>query len=141
MLLIFLVIIIELPVPTNVDLMMLKNEKVNLICEIDESDIKPTRIFGKIFTAASAVMCKLKSGAKYDLDQNGIFIQILSPKALKVGRSRKIIQGQNIEMAINSILKKGGSWIKEYYLIYGDVDYFKPGNNGYINIEKIVKGL
>ncbi|MCX6250553.1 MAG: hypothetical protein NTX61_07370 [Bacteroidetes bacterium] len=125
---------------TNVDLMLSKNDKVKLVCEIEESDISPVRTYGKAFTAATAIMCQLVDDTRYDVDKNGVFIQVLSNHKLPVG-SNKQQQGVNIEVAINDLLRYGGSWIKKYYLIYGDVNDFKPGNRGYVEIEKIVKLL
>lgn len=112
---------------TNVDLMILKGEKVKLVCEIEESDITPTRTYWKIFSAATAKMCKLKDNTRYELNDNGVFIQVLSSKKLNKENSKKISQGINIEMAINDFLKSQCSWIKEYYLIYGEVNDFSKG--------------
>jgi hypothetical protein len=125
---------------TNVDLMILKDGKVKLICEIEESDIKPIRTYGKIFTVATASMCKLKDNTQYNLDENGVFIQILSSKGLK-DSSKKIEQGEKIEKAINSLLQNSSSWLKKYYLIYSVKDRFEEGSQGFIEIEKILKDL
>ena len=127
---------------TNVDLMIVeKQRKVKLICEIEESDFTPVRTFGKVFTAAAAIMCKLVDDTEYDLDKKGIFVQVLSSKKANIKGSKKKDQGQKIKDSINDMLKNSGSWIKRYYLIYGDVNDFKPGNSGYLEIEKIVKLL
>lgn len=126
---------------TNVDLMILKGNKVKLVCEIEESDITPTRTFGKIFSVASAKMSKLKDGTRYNLDQNGVFVQVLSSKKINKDNSKKISQGFNIEKAINELLNSQCSWIKKYYLIYGDVNSFNEGNDGFLKIEKIIKSL
>ncbi len=131
---------------TNVDIIVLKQkekckvETVKLVCEIEESDITPIRTFGKVFTAATSIMCKLNDETKYDVDKKGIFIQILSNKDLKE-KSKKAFQGANIEDAINDIFKSNGSWIKEYHLIYGDVDDFDKDRVGYTMIENIVNAL
>ncbi|GEM_PF-3345111 len=122
---------------TNVDILVLKNEKVKLVCEIEESDISPVRIYGKAFTSATAIMCQLANNSRYDMDNRGVFIQILSSKQLPAA-SNKEKQGANIVDAINDLLRYGGSWIKKYYLIYGDVNDFKPRNRGYVEIEKIM---
>jgi hypothetical protein len=123
---------------SNVDLIVVKDQKAKIICEIEESDITPVRIFGKIFTTATAKMCKLKDGTIYKLDDHGIFIQVLSSKKLNKDHSKKKQQGENIQKAINAILKSNGAWIKEYHLIYGDVDDFKVGNDGYKRIVEII---
>ena len=128
---------------TNVDVMIVNTTKktVKLICEIEESDIKPIRTFGKVFVVIASKMCKLKCGEKYLTDENGIFIQVLSNRGLKKDLSKKPKQGANIEKSINTIIKSNGSWIKEYHLIYGEVGEFIPGKVGYREIEKIIRNL
>jgi len=127
---------------TNVDLMIVKeNKTVKLVCEIEESDITPIRTFGKVFTAAAAIMCRIndKDKSRFDVDKKGIFIQVLN-KDIPDG-SKKEIQGTKLEEAINDILWAGNSWIKEYHLIYGKPDCFKLGNHGYNEIEKILTAM
>jgi hypothetical protein len=121
--------------------MIVKGDKVKLVCEVEESDISPIRTFGKFFSAATSVVYKFKNGNPKELGKNGIFIQILSSKKLKKEKSSKENQGVNIEKTIRGILKSGDFWIKEYHLIYGDEACFKPGGKGYLEIEKIVKTL
>jgi len=36
----------------NVDMMILKNDKIKVIVEIEESNVKPTQICGKLLTSA-----------------------------------------------------------------------------------------
>lgn len=123
---------------TNVDLMIVKDNKVKLICEIEESDVKPIRTFGKVFVAIASISCKLKDGKKYLVDNDGIFIQVLSKTGLKPN-TKKIEQGKNIEKAINAILKSNCSWIKEYHLFYGDGDDFNLKKDGYNFIDDVIK--
>jgi hypothetical protein len=123
---------------SNVDLMIIKNNKIKLVCEIEESGYNPTKIYGKVFSTASAIMSKVDSGTKYDLDKNGVFLQIISSNKLSK-YSKKKFQGKNIEVAINDIFKKAGLWIKEYHLIYGDENYFQADGKGYDKIKNILK--
>jgi hypothetical protein len=109
---------------TNVDLMVVKDKTVKVICEIEESDITPIRTYGKVFTTATTLMCQLNDKTRYKLDKNGIFIQVLSSEKLK-DYSKKEKQGENIENAINNLLKSSCSWVKEYHLIYGKIDDFE----------------
>jgi len=132
---------------TNVDLLILKDhpltkviQTVKLICEIEESDITPVRTYGKIFTAASAIMCQLSDDTRYDLDKNGVFVQVLSNFGLDEN-SKKEIQGKNIENAIRAMLKSNCSWIKEYHLIYGDVGDFVKGKLAYHRLDDIIRIL
>lgn len=126
---------------TNVDLMITyANRTVKLICEIEESDITPIRIFGKFYTAANAEMVKLQNGTEYKMDPKGIFIQILCSAKLPAG-TKKLKQGINVSDAINKHLCSDNFWIKEYHLIYGEAGDFEKGKHGYIKIEKILMYL
>jgi len=123
---------------TNVDIMLVKDNSVKLICEIEESDISPNRTYGKVFSAATAIMCRLKNKTRFDVDKNGIFVQVLSSKSLIKKDSKKVNQGKNIEKAINAILKSNCSWIKEYHLFYGEVNDFDFNKNGYIFLRDVI---
>jgi hypothetical protein len=129
---------------SNVDIVLIKDEKIKLVCEIEESGYIPTKIFGKLFSTASAKICRLKNSTKhkyYELDDNSVFIQVISTTGLDE-LSLKEKQGQLIENEINNNLKTINSWIKKYRLIYGDVkDFVKQGRVGYDEIERIINAL
>ncbi len=127
-----------------VDVILIKDNKVKLVCEVEESGFNPTKIFGKLFSTASAKICRLKDKTKYsiyELDKNSVFIQvILSENFSKSSKKEK--QGQLIENEINHKLNLYNSWIKQYRLIYGkEIDFAKPGGQGYDEIERIIKLL
>ena len=127
-----------------VDVMLLKDGKVKLVCEIEESGFNPTEIFGKLFSTASAKICRLKEKSKYsiyELDKDSIFVQVISSKDFSED-SKKEKQGQLIENEINHKLNLHNSWIKQYRLIYGkETDFVKPGRLGYDEIERILMSL
>jgi len=128
---------------SNVDLMILKNNKVKLVCEIEESGFNPTKIFGKIFSTASAKVCRLYENQNHrylDFDNNAIFLQIICNESFQEN-SLKEQQGMIIENEINSKLINYNSWIKKYRLIYGNVADAKPNGELYKELERIIKSL
>jgi hypothetical protein len=128
---------------SNVDIILIKNKKVKLVCEIEESGFIPTKIFGKLFSTAFADICRLWDGKKhhlYNLDNNSVFIEVMEKPLPE--ETKKIAQGNLIEKKINKNLKTINSWIKKYRLIYGDdKDFEKPGRAGYDEIERIINTL
>ncbi len=129
---------------SKVDVILIKNDKVKLVCEIEESGFSPTKIFGKLFSTAFAKTCRLKDKTKhnfYALDDNSFFIQVISTANFKT-RSLKEKQGQLIENEIYQKLSLYNSWIKNYRLIYGKIaDFEKSGKGGYDEIERIIQSL
>jgi len=126
---------------TNVDFIVVKEGKIRLVCEIEESDITPIRTFGKVFTVVAAEICKLKDGTNYVLHPGAIFLQVLSTAKLKP-MTKKKDQGDNIKKAINKIIKStNNSWIEEYELIYGDINDFNLGSDNYNLLLGIVNKL
>ena len=106
----------------NVDILIIKNDLIQIIIEIEETNIKPTQILGKFGTSLIA-----KYHSHYNTNSNKImmsndvlFIQILDKKTLKAATS-KIDQGQYIQESISRILPSLDSNIKSYRLIYGDL--------------------
>ncbi len=111
----------------DVDLLVLKDNRIRLIVEIEESNVKPTQIAGKFLTAALA--------SHFIHDQHGVtaipkdlrlaFFQFVDTTRLKV-KSVKRKQWSNIECSIRSILPLGG--IVEYRLFCGDTtEFLGPG--------------
>ena len=126
---------------SDVDVVLIKDDKIKLVCEIEESGFNPTKIFGKLFSTASAKVCRLNSGKIYELDENAVFIQMISAKDLPVD-SLKAKQGQLIENEINNKLSCYNSWIKHYRLSYGLAsDFTLPGKVGYDELERIIRFL
>lgn len=134
---------------SKVDVLILKNNKVKLVCEIEESGFSPTKIFGKVFSTASATQCRLVNKSKhdtYDLDDNAIFLQVLSLAKMNASlrnpaNSKKIEQCENIGNEINTMLSSCETWIKQYHLIVRDVDDFKVGGDGYKELNQIINSM
>lgn len=82
----------------NVDAILLKDNKVVVVIEIEESNIKPTHICGKyLATALSKRYIPNTESNAIELDNKSVnFIQILDTKSLKQA-SKKPIQFNNIK--------------------------------------------
>ena len=106
----------------NVDALIIKNNKIKIIIEIEESNIKPTQIFGKFMTSALSKVLINESiiSEPIYIDDNAYFIQVLSSQKLKE-KSKKKLQGINIEKSINDVLPIKGSNIVNYKLMYSEI--------------------
>ena len=111
----------------NVDLLIIKNAKIKVIIEIEESNCKPTQICGKFLTSAlcSCYIHPLENNKPIEMDNDVVFIQILNTNKLPKASS-KFAQWENLEEAINNILPIGK--INKYKLIYGSIADFKDLN-------------
>lgn len=135
---------------SQVDLIILKNNKIKLICEIEESGFNPTKIFGKIFVTASAKVFRMNNDNAhkyYEFDENVIFLQIIDNKSFK-NSSKKEMQGHLIENEINNKLIFYNSFIKKYRLLYGNEINLSQKNsekiidvNFYEDIESIITNI
>ena len=97
----------------NVDILILKKEKIRVIIEIEESNVKPTQICGKFLTSALSTYYESKD---YPMADSVAFLQVLDMSKLK-GKSSKPRQWKNLERAIKELLPINN--IKDYFLIYG----------------------
>jgi hypothetical protein len=109
----------------NVDILVFQNNRVRVIIEIEESDIKPTKICGKFLTAAlSSYFIHETYHNKPIAIRDALFIQILDTTELKAATSR-IKQWRNLESSIKSLLPLRKSSIIEYKLLWGDSKSFQ----------------
>lgn len=110
----------------NVDLLVIKDGKIRIIVEIEESSRIPTQICGKFLTSALACYYIHESddNVPIGLHDSVKFIQILDTSNFKE-RTSKFKQWEKLERSIMNILPIKGSKIKEYRLFYGDESYFR----------------
>lgn len=83
----------------DVDMLIIKDDKVKVIFEIEESNIKPTQICGKFLTSALSSYYCYKREQKHLIDDNILFIQVVDTLKLKENSS-KSDQFNNIKSAI-----------------------------------------
>lgn len=111
----------------NVDLLVLKEGKIRIIVEIEESDVGPTRICGKFLTSALSrfYIHESESNIPIRMHDSVKFVQIANTSGLEEDVTSKFEQWKNLEKAINSVLPLGDSKIQEYRLFYGDTSFFR----------------
>jgi hypothetical protein len=123
----------------NVDMMVLKNNKVKIIIEIEESDVKPTQVCGKFLTSALAryYIHESKCNEPIEMDDSVTFIQIVDASKLVKDKTRKFEQWDALKESIRELLPlKNGSKIKRYDLVYDSGSDFsnKPNLNRLVSI-------
>ncbi len=102
----------------NVDLLILKNNKVKVIVEIEESNVKPTQIGGKFMTSAlSNSYIHEPSNEPVEMDDSVIFVQVVDTANLNKGKTSKLEQWKALEDSISAVLPLKNSSIKSYRLI------------------------
>ncbi|HOH23441.1 MAG TPA: hypothetical protein PLB61_08905 [Bacteroidales bacterium] len=107
----------------QVDLMILKDDEIKVIIEIEESNIKPVQILGKLFasTLAKNYIHHSNNYQAIKMADDVCFIQVLDTKILKEG-SKKEAQWKKIEEKIQGILKKLNFPVKTYKVFYGKLE-------------------
>ncbi len=98
----------------DVDILIVKDEKVRAIIEIEESDVTPNQICGKFLTSALASCYSDGKGPLHDLNSPIAFIQVLDKSKLNVPPAKKLKQWDNLEEAMCRILPVGNSQISVY---------------------------
>jgi hypothetical protein len=99
----------------NVDLAIIKNKKIKIIIEIEESNVKPTQICGKFLTSALSKYY-IHQNENYPLDPNVTFIQIVDDSKLQED-TQKYTQLKALQQSIRRIIPLDGSSITDYHLI------------------------
>jgi hypothetical protein len=134
---------------SNVDILIVKGGIVMLACEIEESGFIPTKIFGKVFSTAFAKSCRLyniQGHTHYNLDKNGVFIEVLSSDKMLANtkeplNTKKINQGDLIQTEINGLLSNSSSWIKQYHLLFGKKEDFEVDGKCYLELKEIINKM
>jgi hypothetical protein len=105
----------------NVDLLVLKENKIKAIIEIEESNVKPTQTCGKFLTSALAryYIHENKENEPVEMNNYVAFIQIVDTSKLKKN-SAKPKQWKALERSIQGILPLRNSRITSYMLITKD---------------------
>lgn len=111
----------------NIDLLILKDDKIKVIFEIEEANKKPTQVCGKFLTSglSSYYIHESKENIPIGMDDSVLFIQILDTSTIKKEKTAKIEQWRNIEKSIQNIIPLKNSKIDNYKLIFGDISEFK----------------
>ena len=125
----------------NVDILIIKDNRVKIIIEIDESNLKPTHICGKFLTSALSLyyIHPNDKNEPVEMADSVSFIQVLDISNLDEEFSSKTIQWQNIEESIQKIVPLNKSKITNYKLIFGEVSKSKLLEKNLIN--QILKNI
>ena len=101
----------------NVDLLILKDNKIKILIEIEESDIKPIQICGKFLASAlsSYYIHKSENNEIIEMGDSVTLIQIIDASTLKKNTS-KVEQCINLEKSIQNIIPIKESNIDKYKL-------------------------
>ena len=118
----------------NVDLMILKDNKIKVIIEIEESNVKPTQVCGKFLTSALSKYHLHHSTFKAEMDHSVTFIQILDTSALNREKTRKTNQWDHLAKSINEILPLKGSKIQKYVLLGFNLEDFDEKKPEFISV-------
>jgi hypothetical protein len=107
----------------NVDMLILQEQKIRAIIEIEESDIKPHQVCGKLLTSALSryFIHDGRADKPIGMGEQVVFIEILKISKLK-SQSHKPEQFKYLEQSIKDILPLKNSAIKEYHLIIGKLE-------------------
>lgn len=110
----------------DVDLLIVKNNRIRVIIEIEEANITPTKICGKFLTSAlsSYFIHESEVDNPIGMSDSVLFIQILNESGLKAATA-KIEQGENLQESIRKVLPIKGSQIGRYRLLYVSLSDFE----------------
>jgi len=111
----------------NVDALVIKDRAVRVVVEIEESNVKPTQVCGKLFTTAMAshyIHDDVARGSPIPL-RDVLFIQVLDTTRLSTG-TKKPRQWEMMEGRMLTVLGSDGP-LSDYMLLYGSVGDFALG--------------
>ena len=111
----------------DVDMVILKDGRVKVIIEIEESDIRPVYICGKFLVSALSNYFIHDRYGVVEMDDSVLFLQILDSSKLKHDRTSKLEQFKNLEKSIQGVIPLKGSSIDSYRIFYGDISEFTDG--------------
>jgi len=123
----------------DVDILILKNGKVKVIFEIEESHSNPTQICGKYLTSALSSCYISRNNKTHGMDKSVLFIQILDSSGLRKDKTKKIEKWDIIEKAIGFIVPIKQSNIKKYKILHGETDDFETKKEGRTELINLVK--
>lgn len=106
----------------SVDAIVLKDGKVVIVIEIEESDIRPAALCGKVLVSALAQHF-IHRGKAYPIAPHANFIQVIDTKDLPPNSS-KLPQCQHLIELIRTTLSTSGRDM-EYDIFHGDVAEFE----------------
>src|ERR1700733_3166050 len=107
----------------SVDAIVLKEGKVKIVIEIEERDIRPTALCGKVVVSCLASHF-IHQGTSFPLAEDDMFLQVMDTSKLSSNAS-KLDQCRYLNEAIRKTLSTGVGNLREYELFYGDIAEFE----------------
>jgi hypothetical protein len=102
----------------NVDVLFLEDGRVRGIIEIEEANILPTQMCGKLLTSALASFYHHRQhGSRPIPIQDAFFLQVVDSSKLKGDKTSKLVQFENIRESIMNVLPLSSSGVTSYELI------------------------
>ncbi len=105
----------------NVDLLITVDNKIKVIIEIEEANIKPTQICGKFLTSALSkyFIHESENNERIGMADSVLFIQILDISKLKIDKTAKTKQWERLERSIQNIIPVKNSSVNRYRIFSG----------------------
>src|SRR5215469_11576704 len=121
-----------------VDAAVVVNGEIQVVLEIDESNVRPLYLCGKVFATA---LCNYSSrrGQRTPLAASLLFVQVIgTPKNEK---SAKLRQCDYLERTINSIFETLDHRVHRYSFHHGTPEGFSKGDDGRTLCQEILTFL
>jgi hypothetical protein len=111
-----------------VDAAIVVHGEIKIVLEIEESNVRPLYLCGKVFATA---LCSYSSrgGHRTPMSESMLFVQVI--KASKNASSAKLKQCEYLEATINEIFKKLENRVDSYSFHYGLAENFTNGNDAH----------
>jgi hypothetical protein len=106
----------------SVDAIVLKDGQVKVIVEIEESDIRPVALSGKL-TISAVARHFIHRSEDYPIAPHASFVQVIDTRKLSA-RSSKLAQCGNLKESIKDMVWASGRRM-EYDIFHGDVAEFE----------------
>lgn len=106
----------------SIDAMIVQKGNAKVLVEIEESDIRPVALCGKVFVAAHSSHF-IHKGKAFPIAPSASFVQVIDTKNLSE-RSSKLDQCRYLRGAICNTLSKNGT-IRDYEIFHGDIAEFE----------------
>jgi len=102
----------------NVSLLVLRRNKIRTIAQIEESNVKPTKIYGKSLTSALAkyYIPNSKRNEPIEMDGSVTFIQVFDTSKLVKDQTSKFKLWKALEESTNRVIPPKDSKITSYRL-------------------------
>jgi hypothetical protein len=107
----------------SADAAVFKDDAVKVLIEIEESDIRPVALCGKVF-ASALVSHSNHRGKSYPVAPGVSFIQVIDTSKLS-SRSSKLAQCLYLRESVRNRISISGGSLQHYEIFHGDIAEFE----------------